>query len=72
MHNKQKCNIIVCSYLLAKQIGYNVGCHNNVIAAHKKMTIINNDYTFKQYIILMCVHTYRLNKWNIALNVNIL
>ena len=49
MHNEQKCNIIVWSYLLAKQIGYNVGCHHNIITVHKKrMTMINNDYTFKQ------------------------
>ena len=24
--------------------------------------MINNEYTKTQYIILMCVHTYRLNK----------
>ena len=26
--------------------------------------MINNEYTIKQYIMLMCVHTYSLHKWN--------
>ena len=25
--------------------------------------MINNEYTIKQYKILMCVNTYRLNRW---------
>ena len=45
-------------------MGYSVGCHDNMIIVHEKerKTKIDNGYTIKQYIILLCVHTYILNK----------
>ena len=34
--------------------------------------MISNDYTPKQQITLIYVHTYSLNKWNVVLDINII
>ena len=34
--------------------------------------MINNDYTIKQYIVLMCIHTYTLNKIDKACDHNMM
>ena len=35
-----------------------------IIVRQKRETMVNNEYTIKQYIILMYVHTYYLYKWD--------
>ena len=34
-----------------------------IIVDKERKTKIDNGYTIKQYVILMCVHTYILNEW---------
>ena len=37
-------------------MGYSLGCYQNMIIVDKKeKRMINNEYTIKQYIIIMCV-----------------
>ena len=53
----------MCSYvhLLAKYVGFSASCcHNMIIVDKIDKKLINNEYTIKQYIILMRVHTYIL------------
>ena len=38
----------------------------------KEIKRIKNKYTIKQYVILMCDRTYRLNRWDIVLDVIII
>ena len=60
MHNKQ-CIILTCVTLTGWKGRYNT---NFIIIwsyyIKKRKTMIKNVCTIKQYIILMCVHTYRL------------
>ena len=59
MHNTYVCGH---TYFL-NIVRYSVECHNNVIIVDKKdKTVINNQHTIKQNKILMCVHTYFLNR----------
>ena len=60
---KQIHNTNVCSYLQSEEERHSVGSHHNMIVVDKKeKTMINKEYKFKKYIILMCVHTYSLKK----------
>ena len=37
-----------------------------IVDQREKKTMINNEYIIKHYIIHMCVHTYRLNRWDMV------
>ena len=48
----------VHTYILNKW-EYSVGCHHNTIVVQKReKTKIDNGYTIKQYIILMCLYLH--------------